>query len=339
MVTVKDIAEKCGVSTATVSKALNGYGDISEKTAERIRKTAEEMHYTPNVAARQLKTNASHTIGVLFEDETNVGLTHEFFAAILNAAKVQAEKEGYDILFISRNIAGRRASFLEHARYRSCDGVLIANMNYSNEDVRKLIYSEIPTVTIDYTYNDHSSVLSANVEGEYELTKYVISRGHRKIAFVHGENTSVTKKRLIGFYRALTEAGITVPDRYIVESRYHDLESCRVATQSLLTLPERPTCLFLSDDYAAVGAVNAIHELGLRIGKDISIVGYDGMDLAKAMSPRLTTWEQNTTELGRLAARQLIEHIERPKTTPPEHIVVEGRLLEGDSVARLEYGD
>ena len=338
MVTVKDIAEKCGVSTATVSKALNGYGDISEKTAERIRKMAEEMHYTPNVAARQLKTNASHTIGVLFEDDTNVGLTHEFFAAILNAAKVQAEKDGYDILFISRNIAGRRASFLEHARYRSCDGVLIANLNYSNEDVRKLIYSEIPTVTIDYTYNDHSSVLSANVEGEYELTKYVISRGHRKIAFVHGENTSVTKKRLIGFYRALTEAGITVPDRYIVESRYHDLESCRTATQSLLALPDRPTCILYSDDYSYIGGRGALTEAGLSVPDDISVVGYDGIEMAKTLYPPLTTFAQDTEAMGKRAIQKLIEIIENPKTCRPEEIEIPGRLVPGGTVARIQNG-
>ena len=335
MVTVKDIAEKCGVSTATVSKALNGYGDISEKTAVRIRAVAREMKYTPNIAARQLKTNASHTIGVLFEDETNVGLTHEFFAAVLNAAKAEAEREGYDILFISRNIAGKKASFLEHARYRSCGGVLIANMDYSREEVRQLIYSEIPTVTIDYTYNDHSSVLSANVEGEYELTKYIISQGHRKIAFIHGENTSVTKKRLIGFYRALTEAGITVPERYIIEARYHDPEAARQAAQKVLGLPDRPTCIIFSDDYSYIGCRGVLSTYGLSVPEDISVAGYDGIAMSKTMYPPLTTFAQDMEGMGRRAIQKLIEIIEKPKTCRPEEIEIPGRLIPGATVQKI----
>ena len=104
MVTIKDISKQCGVSPATVSKALNGYGDISSETAEMIRRTAQEMHYMPNAAARQLKTNMSHNIGVLFVDDTMSGLTHEYFSAILNSAKEEAERLGYDITFISRNV-------------------------------------------------------------------------------------------------------------------------------------------------------------------------------------------------------------------------------------------
>ena len=104
MVTIKDISKQCGVSPATVSKALNGYGDISTETAEMIRKTAQEMHYMPNAAARQLKTNMSHNIGVLFVDDTMSGLTHEYFSAILNSAKEEAERLGYDITFISRTV-------------------------------------------------------------------------------------------------------------------------------------------------------------------------------------------------------------------------------------------
>lgn len=335
MVTVKDIAEKCGVSTATVSKALNGYGDISAKTAERIRAVAKEMKYTPNVAARQLKTNASHTIGVLFEDDTHVGLTHEFFAAILNAAKTEAEKEGYDILFISRNIAGRRASFLEHARYRSCDGVLIANMVYTRDEIRDLIYSEIPTVTIDYSYNDHSSVLSSNVEGAYELTKYIISMGHRKIAFIHGENTSVTKKRLIGFYRALTEAGITIPDRYVIEANYHNPESARIAAQRVLNLPDRPTCIMFPDDYSFIGCRGTLSAYGLSVPEDISIAGYDGIAMAKAMYPPITTYAQDMESMGKRAVQKLIEIIENPKTCRPEEIEIKGRLIEGATVRKI----
>ena len=123
MVTIKMIAQKCGYSVATVSKALNGAPDISAETAEFIRKTAGEMGYMPNSAARALKTTRTHNFGVLFEDNTNSGLTHEFFSHILESFKHRAEELGYDISFISDHLGGRDISYTEHARYRSCDGV------------------------------------------------------------------------------------------------------------------------------------------------------------------------------------------------------------------------
>ena len=215
MVTIKDISKRCGVSAATVSKALNGYADISPETAEQIRQVAREMHYLPNAAARQLKTNFSHNIGVLFVDRLRSGLTHEYFNQILNSLKIEAEMRGYDITFISQNIGGSRMSFLEHCRYRKCDGVVIACVDFNAEEVLELIHSDIPTVTIDHVYDNHSSILSDNVDGAYRLTKHLIENGHRRIAFICGERTSVTEKRLIGFYKACQEMGIRVPDEYV----------------------------------------------------------------------------------------------------------------------------
>lgn len=155
-ITIKDIATKCGVSASTVSKALNNYGDISPETAELIRKTAREMHYVPNTAARQLKTNTSHNIGVLFVDGMNSGLTHEYFSGILDAARDEAERLGYDITFIGKNIGGMPMTYLEHCQYRKVDGVLIANVNFSDAGVIELVKSEIPVITVDYAFDSTS---------------------------------------------------------------------------------------------------------------------------------------------------------------------------------------
>ena len=149
MTTIKDISRKCGVSPATVSKALNGDSEISPETVDLIRRVAKEMHYMPNAAARQLKTNYSHNIGVLFVDDTASGLTHEYFSLILNSVKEEAESLGYDITFICQNVGGQEVSFLEHCRYRRCDGVVIACVDFESEAVRELVNSDVPVVTID----------------------------------------------------------------------------------------------------------------------------------------------------------------------------------------------
>ena len=335
MVTIKDISKACGVSTATVSKALNGYGDIGEATKEKILRVAQEMKYMPNAAARQLKTNMSYNIGVLFADETRSGLTHEFFSGILEAAKLEAERLGYDITFISQHLGGRDTSFLEHARYRKCDGVLIASVDFHNPAVIELVESDIPVVSIDYVYNDRSSVLSDNMDGEYQLTKYLIDHGHRRIAFIHGEATSVTEKRLVGFHRACEEGGIDVLADYLIEARYHDAKACERATEQLLGLKSPPTAILYPDDFSYMGAMRAFERMDISIPGDISVVGYDGINLSQVVHPRLTTYRQDSKEIGTRSARKLVDLIENPKTTIPEQIMVSGKILEGHTVATL----
>ena len=335
MVTIKDISKRCNVSPATVSKALNGYGDISSETAEMIRRTAQEMHYMPNAAARQLKTNSSHNIGVLFVDETMCGLTHEYFSAILNSAKEEAERLGYDITFISRNIGGDHTSFVEHCRYRKCDGVLIASVDFSNDAVVELIESEFPTVTIDYSFNDQSSVMSDNVDGAYNLTEYLIEKGHRRIAFIHGEKTSVTEKRLVGFFRACEDNGVVVPDAYVLEGKYHDPKSSGELTRQLMELEEPPTVIMYPDDYSYLGGLSQLEKMNLSVPEDVSVAGYDGINLSQVLRPRLTTYYQDAEMIGKQSMRKLVESIENKKTCIVEQIMVSGRLLEGRSVKQL----
>lgn len=333
MTTIKDISRACGVSPATVSKALNGYSEISRETVDLIRRTAREMHYMPDSAARLLKTNISHNIGVLFEDETMSGLTHEYFSMILNSSKREAEKLGYDITFISRRIGEHEMSFLEHCRYRRCDGVLVACVDFESAPVVELVKSEIPIVTIDYSFNDVSCVLSDNMEGMEQLTEYLILRGHRQIAFIHGEDTSVTGKRLNGYYRALERHGIPIRDEYVRAGRYHVPQLAGELTGELLDLPDPPTAIMYPDDFSYLGGVFEISHRGMKVPEDVSVTGFDGIRLATVMDPALTTWQQNADEIGRRSVQKLVETIEHRRTARAEQINVAGKLLEGYSVS------
>lgn len=333
MVTIKDISKACGVSTTTVSKALNGYTDVSPETAQKIRETAAAMHYMPNSAARMLKTDRSYNIGVLFEDETMSGLTHEYFSHILNAAKNELEDAGYDITFISKKVGGN--SFLEHCRYRKVDGVLIASVDFTAPQVRELVESDIPTVTIDYMFDSHSCVMSNNEEGASELVKYLYSMGHRKIAFIHGEKTSVTLKRLTGFNKTTRALGLSIPAEYFRESRYHDPERTWKEFEALWDLKDRPTAVLFPDDYSYVCCRSNFEQLGIRVPDDVSIVGYDGIPLSQQVRPKLTTLEQDADTIGRSAAKKLVETIEHPKNVCVEEIKVSGHLLRGGTVKAL----
>ncbi len=336
MVSLKDIAKRCGVSTATVSKALNDQRDIGEDTKARIKQVAEEMGYFPNSAARALKTNRSYNIGVLFSEEAGSGLTHEYFSGVLNGFKMQTESMGYDLTFINNHYSNKAMSCYEHCRYRNFEGVGIVCADFGDPGVLELMNSEIPVVTIDYAHYNCTAISSNNVKGIEELVKYIYRMGHRKIAYIHGQNFSyVTKERLTSFYRVMEELHLKVPDEYIREAAYLETEGAARQTKELLNLPEPPTCILYPDDTSLIGGKNVIMELGLKIPNDISVAGYDGTRISQLVHPELTTIMQDTESIGREAARRLIDTIEKPKTTLVERVVIEGRLIGGNSVNEL----
>ena len=296
MVSMKDIAQRCGVSVATVSKALNGQQDIGEDTRRRICIAAEKMGYMTNSAARALKTNRTYNLGVLFVDERHSGLAHEYFSAVLESFKAEAEAHGYDITFLNHNVGGKPTTYLQHCRYRGLDGVVIACVDFNHPQVQELVDSGLPLVTIDHVFNNRLAVTSDNLCGTEAL-------------------------------------GLEAEPDYVRAGRYHDPECCARETAALLALPQPPTCILFPDDFSAIGGLNTIAAAGLRVPDDISVAGYDGIYLSQTMSPRLTTYRQDTAALGRTAAARLIELIEKPRTTVMDRTVVTGALLPGGTVA------
>ena len=334
-VSLKDIAKECGMSVATVSKALNGREDISTSTQERVRQIAAKMGYLPNSAARMLKTKRSYTIGVLLEDAAGSGLTHEYFSRVLQGFKNEAETLGYDITFL-RNI-NRKMGFLENCRYRGLDGAVIVNKDFDDPEVRKLLNdTSFPCVTIDYVCNTRTSIESDNVKGMHTLTSYVCSEGHSRIAYIHGEvESEVTKRRVAAFYTALEENDISIPDEYVVESRYLNSKDAAVCTKRLLELPVPPTCIMYPDDMAAFGGIEYLRSVGIRVPEDISVTGYDGSEFSQMLLPPLTTYWQNAERMGQEAAKELVAAIEHPRTAYLKRITIEGELWKGDTVMKI----
>ena len=263
------------------------------------------------------------------------GLTHEFFAEVISSFEIEAEKNGYDITFISRNIGQSNMSYLEHCRYRNCDGVLIAGVDFTDPDVLELVQSDIPIVTIDHTFDYKGAVSSDNVQSMRDIVRYVFDHGHRKIAFIHGEDVTVTRYRLAAFYQICDELVLSIPDEYVKEAMYHDPRKAGIATRELLTMRDRPTCILYPDDFAFIGGMNEIERLGLSIPKDVSVFGYDGIYLSQVYRPKLTTLKQDTNMLGKESARLLVQAIRQPRLYVPHHINIPGTILEGDSVSEL----
>ncbi|MCR5625052.1 MAG: LacI family transcriptional regulator [Lachnospiraceae bacterium] len=336
MASIKDIAEMCGVSVATVSKALNDKDDISEKTKEEIKRVAREMSYFPQFYARAIRMNKSYNLGVLFVDESMSGLTHDYFANILNSFKVTAEAKGYDITFINSNKREvNNKTYLEHCRYRGLDGVVIACIDFYNPEVVALINSSIPTVTIDKEFEGRTSINSDNDTGMRELIEYIIENGHENIAYIHGELSDVTKHRINIFKEVMKEHGIKTSSNRILQSEYRNPIKAGEITHKLLKQKYPPTCIVYSDDYSAIGGIGAINDMGLSIPGDISIAGFDDIFLAGQLVPRLTTVKQYTENIGTIAAEKLIALIESGGKAEHETITVPTSLIKGETVANV----
>lgn len=331
-VTIKELSKACGLSVSTVSKALNGYPDVSEETREQVRTVAARMGYRPSAIARGLKIGRTFNLGVLYNDDSGSGFTHNYFSPVLESFKAEAERRGYDITFITHR-SSPRMTYLDHCLYRNVDGVCIVCTHFDDPEISQLIASNLPVVTIDHMFHNRTCVQSENRQGMAELTRYVIGKGHKRIAFVYGLEATVSGVRLTSFMREMSAAGLSVPEEYLISIPYHNPTMAREAVTRLLALPQRPTCILMPDDYSALGGLEAISSAGLRVPQDISVAGYDGVPILQMCLPKLTTVEQDTARIGAQAARQLVHLIERPRTTYPEIIPIPCRLLPGDTVS------
>ena len=330
MVTIKMIAQECGLSIAAVSKALNHQPGISQEKAEWVRKTAREMGYFPNAAARTLKTNRTKNIGIVFQN----GLAHELFSQVLEAIRDVAEARDYDVTFLSR--AGNTGkSYYEHAKRRQCDGVIIAQGLYDKNELSQLAESDIPVVSIDQIFGGKTAIVSDNAKSMEEIVDYLYGLGHRRIAMIHGEDGEVTRLRLAGFRRACRKYGIELPEEYVIPARFREPKDSGQATRRLLAMEQRPTCILYPDDISYLGGLTEIESQGLSVPNDISCFGYDGIRLSGLLRPSLATYHQGAQEIGRRAAEELISAIEDPKYYVPQIVTVEGCVQPGGTVKDL----
>lgn len=279
----------------------------------------------------------SHNIGVLFADESFSGLTHPFFASVLNAFKNEAENHGYDLTFINHNVGGDGRSFADYCRYRKLDGVFLACVDFYSKAVQALLDSDIPCVSVDYPWPKQSCVLSDNHNGMKQLVDYAVSMGHRRIAFISGQrNSEVTETRRQEYLQAMEAHKLPVPEGYLTEAIYSDNELVREHVLKLLERRDRPTCILLPNDTTYFGAQEAIREQELRIPADISLAGYDGIPLTQTLRPQLTTVRQKSEELGEQAAKLLIARLERPDDPMEEVVTVPVELIKGSTLGWCE---
>ena len=334
-VTIKDIAKQAGVSHSTVSRALHGSNLISDETVERIRQIAVELGYFPSAAARSLKTNRSHALGVIVST-----IDDPFFSEILQGIEEVAQKRGYSLLMAaSQRDSEREQVIVQDMRERHVDGLVICSASFSNSQQHRLLEFGIPIVVInnqaaeDYRY----SIYHDDVDGSRQVTRHLIELGHKRIAYL-GNSLSgrTTLDRLTGFRQEMDAAGLAISAEYIYEIPGGRPEDGLAALDHFLNLPERPTAIFCFNDMLAIGVLNGLHMAGIRIPEDISVVGFDNIVFSAYTNPPLTTLDQPKRYIGAEAARLILGLLDplAEEEVPEQQIQkLKGKLLVRQSTA------
>lgn len=337
MTTIYDIAKRAGVSATTVSKVLNGYPDVSVKTREKVKRITTELGYQPSALARGLVTRRSMTIGVFFQDHANSGFRHPFLHDVIASFKDIVGESGYDLLFFT-NVQSHSApkGFEARARYRDVDGLFLLGVPRTDPGLSALALSRIPSISVDLDLigSRASYLTSDNVGGARRAVEYLVECGHREIAFVGDRyGTKPGHDRMLGYQQALQEWGLPFHPEWILEGDFTE-RSGYLATVKILTLTSRPTAIFYASDTMAIGGMQAMEEVGVKPGRDLSLIGFDDIQLARYVSPALTTIRQNTDELGRKAAYELLELMQNPNK-PPTVTTVSTDLIVRDTVKKV----
>ena len=339
--TIKDIAKECGVGVSTVSRAINNHPDINQKTKQRIMKVVAEKNFTPNTSARNLKKTESNTIAILIK-----GLANPLFHQMLDVFQREILSNNYDFIF---QRVGSKEDELDIAvdiiKEKKIKGVVFLGGNFThteNELKRISVPYVLSTISPSSVISDdiYSSISVDDVAESYKMTEYLCSLGHKKIAILlsDDEDESVGNLRLKGYKQALEDYGIQPDARLIryskdIEDSYSMDNGYKLANE-LMEAECEFTAVFATSDKIAIGAARAFMEKGLRIPEDVSVAGFDGLDIAKYYSPSITTIKQPVEDMARATIQLLFSLIS--ENAKNSHDIFAGELIVGESTGRIK---
>ncbi|MCX7653078.1 MAG: LacI family transcriptional regulator [Fervidobacterium sp.] len=332
MATIKDVAKRAGVSISTVSYVLNNTGKISEETKEKVLKAAQELNYIPNNFAKRLKRQQYDLVALVVHE-----IKGPFYDALVRGIQDVLHSFGYNLL-IYCTLENRKEDVDKFLRTDIVGGLIIMTPAVKNENILKWA-NQFKIVTLDRALKDQrvKSVRVNNEKGAYEVVKYLHELGHSKIGFMKGSKDSLdARERFRGFTRAMGELKLEVNDNWIFEGNFTEESGYEIIRSYLKRNKKRklPTALFCSNDEMAIGALKAFKEFNISVPDDISIVGFDDIELASYVHPTLTTVRRPMYQLGSIAAHILLSLL-TDKNEGLSNVVLDVELVIRESAKKL----
>jgi LacI family transcriptional regulator len=330
--TIVDVAREAGVSYATVSRVINDPGQVKPEKRERVLKAMARLNYTINPLARGLRGGQSHTIGLLVRD-----LGTGYIGEIIRGIDIELADAQYDLmLHTTHRRITRESAYVTTLTQGLADGLLLVLPRDPAAYLESLRQRRFPYVLIDHQGIDDKgpAVGATNWQGGYDATHYLIELGHRRIGFVTGAmELGCARDRLAGYQAALADFGLPAAPGLVREGDFFQPRGY-MAARELLSLAEPPTAIFASNDVSAFGVMEAVRDQGKRIPNDISIIGFDDIPQASQVNPPLTTVRQPLEQMGRKAARMLLDYIADPDH-PPQRVDLPTELIQRASTRRF----
>jgi len=306
--TLREIANRAGLSIITVSRALNNHPRVRKGTRDLVLKIANEMGYTPNFNARALASGSSNTFGVIIPDNAN-----PFFAKVVRGIEETARRKGYMVILCNTNEDKEQEKVaLEMLRQKRIDGLLVTPSQFTSTHLELIQEQRIPFVLLNRYIPgfDSDCVVNDNYQGAFDATSYLCNLGHSRIVHITGsEAISSVRERLNGYREALEVFGIVYDPNLIVRTDLKLESSYKKILRILSKSTELPTAIFAYSDFLAFGALKALREVNLRVPDDVSLVGYDNIDYSSYVCPSLTTVSQAAYEIGSEGVNLLIERL------------------------------
>jgi len=327
MTTIRDVAERAGVSTTTVSHVVNGTRKVDPATAARVSAAIDDLGYRPNALARSMRRGQTHTVGIVIPDIAN-----PFFGDLARSLEDHMFDAGYSAIICNSDGDERKeVRYLDVLLSKKVDGLLLIAASQPSEGLRHLVESGPPTIVVDRELGDLpvSQVMVQNELGGYLAGRHLLELGHRDIGVIAGPGgLGTSARRLEGFERALDEAGVEIDEKRIYRGDFR-AASGRAAMDSWLLRGVPPTAVFAENDLMAVGALSSAHAADLDVPGDISVVGFDGIPFGADVTPPLTTVAQDTDEVAAAAVEMLFERLRDGDAAPrlvelPVSLVVRG---------------
>ena len=329
--TTKQIAQAAGVSVGTVSHVLNGSATVSEKLRKRVEEVIRKLDYQPSQLARGLRGQTTVLLGVIIPDITN-----PYFPDLVRGIEDVAYKEGFRLVLCNAdNDSAKELSYFNDLRSFNPAGIIVIPSENSSIG-RETAHAKVQIIFVDRcpSWWKGDAVVANNEDGGYQVGRYLASMGHRSIAAISGpSHIETARDRIRGFKRALAEAGVRLPGRYVEETQFNT-EGGFAAANHLYSLIPRPTAIFASSDMLAIGALKAAREMNLRCPDDFSIVGFDDLDFSRLTEPALTTVFQPGYHIGSLACQLLLDRV-RGASHPPEQKTLNTELRIRNSVRAI----
>jgi len=335
--TIYDIAKELKLAPGTISKVLNKTGNVSESTRERVLSYIKKVGYVPTSSARMLKSKRTYTIGVVFTEESEIGLEHSFFSSILQAFKSYVENEGYELSFIVRKLGKNHLSYYQWCMNKRVDGVYIVVGDINDQGLHEILDSKIPAVSTDMFLPGLHTVVSDNEQGiriSLEYVKNVLKKKH--VAMIGGPVTSKAfVERLIHFRKYVEKYQFETTEEDIVLSESFGFTGGLNAVRKLLNqTAKRPEVILAASDDIALGVLKGLRDLEIKVPEEIQVIGFDDIAFAKHFTPALTTIAQNRHLLGETAAKMLIQLMEHPEQQIDEVITLPVQLIERETTKK-----